>query len=70
MPTNGCSKGGELLATGQLSNSSQSHHRMHPTHIQTSKVCLIGVLGPVGSQTLAPRAYPTYYRKTVLFLLW
>ena len=43
MPTNEYGKGGERLATGQLSNSSPSHHHTYQTHIQTS---LIGVLGP------------------------
>ena len=39
-PQMSCSEGGELLATGQLSNSSPNHHHTHPTHIQTSKLCL------------------------------
>ena len=36
-PTNECSKGEELLATGQLSNSSPNHNHTHPTHIQMEK---------------------------------
>ena len=40
MSTNECSKGGELLATVQLSNSSPNLHHTRPTHIQTSKLCL------------------------------
>ena len=61
MPTNESSKGGELLATGQLFNSSPNHDHTHPTCLQTSKLCChctfcspnkrshspIGVLGPV-----------------------
>ena len=33
MTTNECSEGGELLATGQLSNSSHTLHHIHPTHL-------------------------------------
>ena len=40
MPTNKCSKGGKLLAIGQLTDSSQNHHHTHPMHILTSKLCL------------------------------
>ena len=36
LPTNQFSKGVELLATGQLSNSSPIHHHTYQTHIQTS----------------------------------
>ena len=39
MPTIECSKG-ELLATGQLSNSSPNLLHTHLTHIQTSKPCM------------------------------
>ena len=40
MPTNECSKGGELFATGQLSNSSPNHDHTHRTCLQTSILCL------------------------------
>ena len=49
LPTNECSKAGELLATGQLSNSFPNHYDMlnvcdndyhtHPTYLDTSKLC-------------------------------
>ena len=34
MPTNECSKGGELSATGHLSNSTPNHDHTHPTCLQ------------------------------------
>ena len=40
VPTNECSKGGELLAIVQHSNSYPNHHHTHQTHIQTTKLCL------------------------------
>ena len=36
-PTTECSKGGELLASGQLSKSSPNHHHTYPTHIQKTQ---------------------------------
>ena len=44
IPTNDCSKGGELLAIGQLSNSYSNHYHTHPTCLQTGRLCLPFVL--------------------------
>ena len=85
-PHNGCSKGGELLATGQLSNSSPNHHPTQSTHIQTNKFCwllysfvhqtkglsfymlqgCVEICLKTGSQTLVPRADPTYSRANLI----
>ena len=37
---NECSKGGELMATAQQSNSFLNYHHTYPTHVQTRKLCL------------------------------
>ena len=70
MPTNECSKGGELFATVQLSNSSHNHHHTHPTHIHRKGnfVCHCTPLSDDRFQNISPqgRAYRTYYSTTQL----
>ena len=65
MPRNGCSKGGELLATGQPSSGSTNNHHTHQTYIQTSKLCL-----PLYSFVHQTKGLLFYRSQSVLGPLW
>ena len=47
IPTNEGNKGGELLATGQLSNSSPNHDHTHPTGMSSDKETLPAIGTPL-----------------------
>ena len=53
MPTNECNKGGELLATGQLSNSSPIHDDTHLTGMSSDKETLPAIGTPCSPNKLS-----------------
>ena len=53
MPTNECNRGGELLATGQLSNSSPIHDDTHLTGMSSDKETLPAIGTPCSPNKLS-----------------